>query len=122
MTGESIFYKANFQSTVALNSTEAKFIAACEDSKVLLYIRTILDDIQIRQDKATTLFEDNQGALLMANSGQPTKRTCYMDTKHLALQNWVDLDLLTLRRINTADNEIDLMTKYLGRTLFYRHM
>ena len=44
-----------------------------------------------------------------------------MDTKHFALQNWVDLDLLTLRRINTADNESDPMTKNLEKTLFYRH-
>ena len=82
----------------------------------------ILDDIVINQDKATTLYEDNQGALLMANSGQPTKRTRHMDTKHFALQNWVELDLLTLKRINTSDNESDLMTKNLRRNFFYRHM
>ena len=58
----------------------------------------------------------------MANSGQPTKRTRHMETKHFALQTWVDRDLLTLKRIGTADNESDLMTKNLGRTLFYRHM
>ena len=69
-----------------------------------------------------TLYEDNQGALLMANSGQPTKRTRHMDTKHFALQQWVELDLLSLKRIATADNESDGMTKNLGRTLFYRHM
>ena len=68
------------------------------------------------------LHEDNQGALLMANSGQPTKRIRHMDTKIFALQQWVELDLLKLKRINTADNESDLMTKHLGRTLFYRHM
>ena len=44
-----------------------------------------------------------------------------MATKHFALQQWCDLDLLTLKRINTADNESDLMTKNLARTLFYRH-
>ena len=58
----------------------------------------------------------------MANSGQPTKRTRHMDTKHFALQTWVERDLLTLKRIGTSDNESDLMTKNLGRTLFYRHM
>ena len=107
---------------MALSSTEAEFIAACEAAKIILYIRSILDDINIRQDSATTLFEDNQGALLMANSGQPTKRTRHMDTKHFALQQWVDQDLLSLEWIDTADNESDGMTKNLGRTLFYRHM
>ena len=86
IAGGAVFYKTNFQSTVALSSNEAEFIAACEAAKVVLYIRSILDDINITQEKATTLCEDNQGALLMAKSGQPTKRTCHMDTKCFSLQ------------------------------------
>ena len=44
-----------------------------------------------------------------------------MDTKYFALQQWVEQDLLTLKRISTSDNEADAMTKNLARTLFYRH-
>ena len=122
IAGGCIYYKTRFQTTVSLSSTEAEFIAACEAAKVILYIRSILDDIGIPQDAATTLFEDNQGALLMANSGQPTKRTRHMDTKHFAIQHWVDTDLLILKRIGTNDSESDVMTKNVGRTLFYRHI
>ena len=75
----------------------------------------------VPQEKATTLYEDNQGALLMANSGQPTKRTRHMDVKYFAIQNWIKNDLLVLARIDTSDNESDTMTKNVGRTLFYRH-
>ena len=60
---------------MALSSTEAEFIAACEAAKVILCVRSILDDMEGHQNEATTLLEDNQGALLMANAGQPTKRT-----------------------------------------------
>ena len=45
-----------------------------------------------------------------------------METRHFALQDWVDRDLLTLKRITTSDNHSDAMTKPLARTLFYRHM
>jgi len=120
--GGAVFYKTNFQSTVVLSSTEAEFIAACEVAIVILYIRSLLDDINIKQDEATILYEDNQSALLMENLGQPTKRTRCMDTKHFALQQWVGLDLLKLKRIDTSDNESDLITKNLGRILFYRHV
>ena len=121
IAGGSIYYKTKFQATVALSSTEAEFIAACEAAKVILYVRSILDDMGVQQNEATTLFEDNQGALLMANAGQPTKRTRHMDTKHFAIQHWVDTDLLTLHRISTSDNKSDAMTKNLPRTLFYSH-
>ena len=38
IAGGAVFYKTNFQSTVALSSTEAEFIAACEAAKVILYL------------------------------------------------------------------------------------
>ena len=119
--GGSVFYKTRYQATISLSSTEAEFIAACDATKIILYIRYILQDIGISQEKATTLFEDNQGALLMANSGQPTKRTRHMDVKYFAIQSWVENDLLVLKRIDTNDNEADTMTKNVGRTMFYRH-
>ena len=66
--GGAVFYKTRFQPTVALSSTEAEFIAACEAAKIIPYVRSILDDVGIQQNEATTLYEDNQGALLMANA------------------------------------------------------
>ena len=76
----------------------------------------------IVQNEATALFEDNQGALLMANLGQPTKRTRHMDTKHVAIQHWVNTDQLILKRIGTNDKKSDIITKNVESTLFYRHI
>ena len=44
-----------------------------------------------------------------------------MDIKYFAIQDWVDQDLIVLKRIDTSDNEADTLTKCVGRTLFYRH-
>ena len=105
-----------------MSSTEAKFMAAAEAGKYILYVRSILEQIGLPQHHTTILYEDNQGALLMANAQQPTKRTRHMDIKHFVLQDWVLQDLIHLKRITTADNYADVMTKATGRTLFYRHM
>ena len=122
LAGGTILYKTRYQDVVALSTSEAEFIAAAEAGKQILYLRSILHDIGIPQHEATTLYEDNMGALLMANAQKPTKRTKHMDTRHFALQDWVDRDLIILRRINTSDNYSDAMTKPLSRILFYRHM
>ena len=121
LAGGTILYKTKFQSIVAQSSTEAEFIAAADAGKSILYLRTIMQQIGLQQHHATILFEDNQGALLMASAGQPTKRTKHVDIKHFAIQDWVERDLLTMKRINTADNSADAMTKSTARTLFYRH-
>ena len=122
MAGGSILYKTRFQDTIALSSTEAEFTAAAEAGKYILYVRSILNEIGIDQQQATTLYEDNQGALLMANAQQPTKRTRHMDIKTFALQEWCERDLIILHKIHTNHNWADSLTKAHGRTLFHRHM
>ena len=119
--GAVIAYKSKFQRTVALSSTEAEFSAACEAGKIILYLRTILEELGLEQEKATVLYEDNQGALLMANASQPTRRTRHVDTAKFALLDWVSRDLLELTYTVTTMNNSDGMTKPLGRILFYKH-
>ena len=119
--GAVIAYKSKFQKTVALSSTEAEFAAACEAGKIILYLRTILEELGMEQEKATILYEDNQGALMMANASQPTRRTRHVDTASFALLDWVSRDLLELTYTVTAMNNSDGMTKPLGRILFYKH-
>ena len=85
-------------------------------------MRSILEDIGFPQHDATTLYEDNQGALLMGNASKLTKWTRHMNLRYFALQEWVESDLIVLRHIDTNDNESDALTKAVGRTLFYRHM
>ena len=122
LAGGAVLYKTQYQPTVAGSSTEAEFTAATEAGKYILHLRTILQEIGIRQEDATVLYEDNQGALLMAMAQRPTKRTRHMDIKHFIIQDWVAEDLLCLLRIPTIDNFSDAMTKSQGATLFYRHM
>lgn len=88
---------------------------------MILFFRSLLDDLGIAQQQSTILYEDNNGALMMANAQQPTRRTRHMDIKKFALLDWVERDLLTLHSIKTTDNTADTMTKALGRQLFFRH-
>jgi hypothetical protein len=119
--GGAVGYKSKFQSVIARSSTEAEFVAACDMAKMILFYRSLLADLEQEQTDATVLFEDNNGALLMANVQQPTKCTRHMDIKHFAILDWVEQDMLILETIHTSENVSDAMTKTLNRNLFYRH-
>ena len=86
IAGGTVLYKTKYQDIVAQSTTKAKFIAAAEAGKAILYLRTILDEIGLEQQQATILYKDNQGALLMAKAGRPAKQTKHMDIKYFALQ------------------------------------
>jgi hypothetical protein len=119
LAGGVIAYKSKYQPTIALSSTEAEFTAASEAGKTILYLRSILHELGFSQYLPTILFEDNTGALHMANAQQPTRRTRHMDTKYFALQDWVEHDQVELAQIGTALNISDAFTKALGRIKFY---
>ena len=94
--GGAIHYKTKQQDRVAWSSTEAEFVAAREAAKMAIHLRSILDEIDVPQQHATLKYKDNSRALEMTNARQPTKRTKHMETKHFAIQDWVEEDLLVL--------------------------
>jgi hypothetical protein len=120
--GVRIAYKSKYQPTIALSTTEAEFTAASEAGKTTLYLRSILHELGFSQYLPTLLYEDNTGALHMANAQQPTRRTRHMDTKYFALQDWVEHDQIEVTQIGTANNISDAFTKALGRIKFYEQM
>jgi hypothetical protein len=45
-----------------------------------MYLRPILDELQVPQTFATVIHEDNRGALLMASAVQPTTQSRRIDS------------------------------------------
>jgi hypothetical protein len=57
----------------------------------------------------------------MANMQQPSPLTRHIDTKHFAIIDWVEHDLLIFSEIKTSDNCSDGMMKALAKALHYCH-
>jgi hypothetical protein len=122
LAGGTIAYKTKLQPTIAQSSTEAEFMGASDFGKILLYVRSVLWDLGIPQHAASVLYEDNDACTAMAMAQKPTPRTRHMDIKYQVICEWVERDLIHLKRIDTTINLADLFTKQLGSTLFYRHL
>jgi hypothetical protein len=119
--GGAVGFKCKYQDVIAHSSTEAEFTAACDVGKLILFFRSILDDLGMEQQNATVLYEDNNGALMMANAQQPTRCTRHMDIKKFSLIDWVEQDLIILHSMCTAENAADGLTKPLAKQLFHHH-
>jgi hypothetical protein len=122
LAGAAVAYKTQLQDTIATSSMESEFMAAYELGKALLYVRSILWDLDVPQEAASRLYEDNDACTAMANAQKPTRRTCHMDIHYHVLCEWVERDLIVLERVNTTINEADHFTKLLSRILFHRHI
>jgi hypothetical protein len=63
---------AVISNTVSTSSTEAEFMAACDTSKMVLFVRNVLWDLGVPQEAATLLYKDNDGCTAMGNAQKPT--------------------------------------------------
>jgi hypothetical protein len=120
LAGGMIAYKLKFQPTVAGSSTEAKFMAAYDMGKMILFICSVLWDFGILQEAATILYEDNDACTAMGNAQNPTPRTCQMDIKYFIICEWAERDLMHLEQIDTSINMANHFKKALNRALFHR--
>jgi hypothetical protein len=119
LTGGTIAYKSKFQPTIAGSSTEAEFMAAYDTGKMILFVRSILWDLDIPQEAATVLYEDNDACTAMGNAQKLTPRTRHIDIKYFSICEWIERDLMILKRIDTTLNMSDHMTKGLHRHADY---
>ncbi len=88
---------------------------------MILYVRSILWDLDIPQEAATVMHEDNDACTAMGYAQKPTPQTRHMDIKYFLLCDWVERDLMHLERVDTKINMADMFTKSLPRLMFYRH-
>jgi hypothetical protein len=122
LAGGCVGYRSFLMPTVPQSSTEGEFMAACAAGRMILFVRSVLWDLGIPQAAASLLYEDNDACTAMANAQKPTSRTRHMDIKYHAMCEWVERDLLLLKRVDTTVNMADHFTKQLGTTLFHRHV
>ena len=81
----AIYYRSRLHPTIALSSTESEFASMVDAGKAALYLRSILDEIGITQDIATTILIDNQDAQLMTNAQHPTRQTRHVQCNQFML-------------------------------------
>jgi hypothetical protein len=122
LAGAAVAYKTQLQDTIATSSTDSEFMAAYELGKMLLYVCSILWDLNVPQKAASWLYEDNNACTTVANAQKPTSRTRHMDIRYHVLCEWVERNLIVLERVDTTINKADHFTKILSRVRFHRHI
>jgi hypothetical protein len=95
LAGASIYYREKWIIVICTSSTEAEFMVFVMDEKSSRYLRSILNELGLRQKYATLIYVDNLAAIAMANAGKPTEQSRHIYVEYFALLQWVkDSDVL----------------------------
>jgi hypothetical protein len=110
LTGGPICWKSMIQSTVAMSTTEAKYMAAAEAGKEALWLTGLVKELGIQQG-GVSLHCDSQSAIYLAKNHVYHARTKHIDVRFHKIRKLVVTSELLLEKIHTSDNASDMLTK-----------
>lgn len=112
-----IAWRSGKQKTIALSSTEAEIVALVDAIKEILWVRGLLEELGINLGP-TTIYEDNQATIAIANNQKANDRTRHIMHKTAFIREHVEAGNIKLIYCETADMLADYLTKGIGPKKF----
>jgi hypothetical protein len=106
----AVSWKSKRQSVVALSSCEAEYLSLSEAAKELVWLRGLLVDMGIPQDKSV-IYCDNQGAVALSKNPVDSKRTKHIDVRHHFVRDLWERGELVVEYVPTQSMPADFLTK-----------
>jgi hypothetical protein len=110
LTGGPICWKSMIQSTVAMSTTEAEYMAVAEAAKEALWLTGLVRELGIQQ-VGVPLYCDSQIAIYLAKNQVYHARTKHIDVRFHKIRELVATGELLLEKIHTSENATDMLTK-----------
>ena len=117
MAGGPVSWRSTLQSTVALSTTEAEYMAVTEAFKEAIWLHGLINDLGISQEHITVLC-DSQSAICLAKNSVHHARTKHIDVRFHFVREILNEGDILLEKISTADNPADMMTKVVSGIKF----
>lgn len=113
-------FRLGKQTSVAMSSSEAEYIAASHASKELLWCRQLLKDMNISAHDPIIINEDNQGCICLIESDRNGARTKHIDVSYHHIRDLREKRIIEMRYCSSDDMLADLLTKPLAKERFLK--
>jgi hypothetical protein len=120
LAGAPISWRSKAQPTVAVSSTEAEYMAACDSAREALWLRQVMADLGFPQSNASIIFEDNQSCIKFTENPVNHTRMKHINIKYHFIKEAVASSALKLKYIPSAQNVADILTKPVSTQTFDR--
>eukprot|EP00253_Pinus_taeda_P001822 PITA_01822 len=118
MGSGAISWSSKKQSTVALSTAEAEYVAAIAAACQAVWMRRMLRSLGQEQAKATMIFCDNSSAIALSKNLVFHKRTKHIDTRFHYIRELVSSEEIVLEHCRTQEQVADILTKPLNQKRF----
>ena len=102
---------------ITLSSTESEYVALCEASREIIWLRNLLADLGFQQLAPTTVFQDNKSTIEMVHGHRNHRASKHISPKYHFTGECVEDGLIALEYMSTKTMLADVLTKPLARPL-----
>ena len=91
LCGAPISWRNKKQTSVALSTAEAEYIALSSATQEAVWLRQLTSELRFKPTKPTVIYEDNQSAIALAQNAQFHNRMKHIDRRqHFAREKVSD--------------------------------
>ena len=112
--GGAISWQSKLQKCVSLYTTEAKYIAATEARKEMLWMKQFLQELDLKY-KDYIVHCNSQSAIDLSKNTMYHARTKHIDVRYHWIRKAIEEQLFQIRKIHTDENTADMMTKVITK-------
>ena len=121
LEGAVVTTKSRMQKCVTLSVTEAELVAATECAQDMIFIKRVLESMELQVELPMVLEVDNKGAFDLANNWSAGGRTRHVATRVTFLRELKEEGTLIVKWISNEFMSSDIFTKNLGGKDFKKH-
>ena len=115
LNGTAISWTSKRQSTVALSSAEAEYLALGTAVQEALWLHSFTSELHILRNPTIPIFCDNTAAIALANNPIFHGRSKHIDIRHHFIRSHLQEQHFSLSHIPGNENPADIFTKGLPR-------
>lgn len=118
--GNVIEWKSRKQKCITKASTYAEYVALSEAVSELKFIKELLKIFDVTINDPIKIYEDNTGAINIANCGNFTKNSKHVEIHYHFVHESVKVKEIEIVKVNSKENVADIFTKALCRESFIK--
>ena len=120
-SGGAITWKSKKQTTIALSSTEAEYVALSEAAREACWLRNLLDELGYSQEFPIVIKGDNDGSIAIAMNQQFHNRSKHIAIRWHWVRDLVEQGLITIKICRDPQQTADILTKALPCPKHHQH-
>ncbi len=116
-----ISWRSKSQRSVTLSSTEAEYVAITDYAKETLFMKQVLEFLNVEVKLPIMVHVDNIGAIFLANNKVTSQCTKHIDVRYHFIREYIEQGVVKIIFVKPKDNDADLFTKNLSYENFNKH-